>query len=139
MSSIHFFTDGISFRLNQKRKLRSWILDVIEREGGTPGEVNVVLVCDDRLLQMNRDFLNHDYYTDIMTFQEDPDTVSGEIYISIDRVKENARKYKKDASEELHRVIIHGFLHMLGYSDKSDVEKEIMRAREDFYLTLQGL
>lgn len=137
MDQIHFFIDNIPATLRDRRKLKSWIKDAIEREGGKLDEVNIVLTSDEQLRKINKDFLKHDYYTDIVTFQYSTDVLSGELYISYDRVKENARNLGNARRDEIHRVIIHGILHMLGFKDKTKADKEIMRAREDFYLTLR--
>jgi rRNA maturation RNase YbeY len=99
--------------------------------------VAIVFVSDERLLEMNKKYLKHDYYTDILTFPKDTYGVSGELYISIDRVKENAILEEVELKDEVHRVMAHGLLHLLGYNDKSDEEKMKMRDREVFYLNLR--
>lgn len=100
------------------------------------GQLNYVFCSDQSLLQMNREYLNHDFYTDIISFDlsGSTDKISGEIYISLDRVKENAQLFKAPVVEELHRVIFHGALHLCGYGDKSEAEQRTMRKKEDFYL-----
>jgi rRNA maturation RNase YbeY len=101
--------------------------------------VNVIFCSDSFLLDLNKHYLNHDTYTDILTFDySDASTnVSGDIFISIDRVKENAKQFKTTFLQELHRVIIHGFLHLAGYKDKTRPEQQLMRSKEDIYLSLQ--
>ena len=137
MSAISFFTDDIDFKLENQNAVSEWLWDIVRNEGGKITSVTYVFVSDERLLEINRQFLNHDYYTDIITFQEEEGLVSGEIYISVDRVRENAAELGFSFDNELHRVLSHGLLHMLGYNDTSDEQKQTMRSREDFYLTLR--
>lgn len=119
------------------RGIKEWLVACAEAEGKSFGEIAIIIGSDEWLLTYNRQFLNHDYYTDIITFDYvDGDVVSGDLLISIDRVSENALINDVSRETELKRVIIHGFLHLCGYSDKSDEEIEIMRKKEDFYLTL---
>ena len=94
-------------------------------------------MSDDGLLKINKEFLQHDYYTDIITFQNDTEDISGEIYISIDRVEDNAKAVGTTFENELNRVMVHGVLHLMGYGDKSAEEEAVMRQKEDFYLTLR--
>ena len=102
-------------------------------------EINIIFCSDDYLLEINQQYLNHSTLTDIVTFDhgDDSDGLSGDIFISIDRVKENAPKFNIDFETELHRVMIHGVLHLAGYSDKSERQKTVMRKREDAYLSLR--
>ena len=137
MPGISFFLDDIRFSLPKRSGLRNWLKNMIISEGKKPGKIGIILTSDKGLLKLNVEFLKHDYYTDIMTFQDVSDDISGEIYISVDRVRENAKKLDKEFFDELHRVMAHGILHMLGYSDKKDSEKKVMRAKEDFYLNLR--
>jgi len=139
MPDIQFFLDNVDFSLRNTEVLTDWLIQLARNEGKNIDEVNVILVSDDRLLEINREFLKHDYYTDIITFQNEGKELSGEIYISVDRVKENSKTNDIVADEEFHRVLAHGFLHMLGYKDKSDEEKMIMRSKEDFYLNLRPI
>ncbi len=115
-----------------------WVKDVIRREGAQPGDILYHFCNDEFLLQINRDFLHHDYFTDIITFpfSSDPHIISAEIFISIDRVLENSQKMKASFPEEFARVLIHGVLHLLGYDDHTDEEKKEMRSKEDYYLSL---
>ena len=135
---IRFFTEEISFILKDKNKLRKWIQVVIGNEGKLPGDLNYIFCSDNYLYKLNIEYLNHDTLTDIITFDvsEDADEISGEIYISIDRVKENAKKFKVPFYNELHRVMIHGILHLAGYHDKTPEEVSEMRSKEDYYLSL---
>ena len=117
--------------------LREWLNNVGEREGFTVGELSIVLGSDDWLLDYNKQYLNHDYYTDIITFDYvESNVISGDLLISYDRVIDNANSLNVSRETELYRVIVHGFLHLCGYGDKSDAEKELMRKKEDYYLNL---
>jgi probable rRNA maturation factor len=135
---ISFFNEGTSYRLKQKKLLRNWIIFSIKNENKQPGEINVILCPDDYLYKMNVEYLQHDTLTDIITFDYgEADVVSGDLFISLDRIKENAAKYAIKTADELHRVIIHGILHLCGYNDKNGKEKIEMTAREDSYLSLR--
>lgn len=138
-SSILFFCEDVNFKLKNSKKTISWIKDSIKKEGKTAGELNFIFCSDNHLLQMNLDYLQHNTFTDIITFDtgDANDAISGDIFISIDRVKDNAAKFKKELDDELHRVIIHGVLHLIGYSDKTANKKSIMRGKEDAYLSLR--
>lgn len=135
--SITYFKTDVRFRLMNKSDLVAWLTSAIRKEGFKPGTLNIVF-CSDRLLRkMNKQYLRHDYNTDIITFDltEDPSVVNGELYISTDRVEANAAEYGTGFRDELHRVMIHGVLHLCGYSDKSPAKSKEMRAREDYYLS----
>ena len=137
--TILFFCEDVDFKLKTSKKTISWIKDSIENEGKEPGELNFIFCSDNHLLQMNLEYLQHNTLTDIITFDtsEEKRLISGDIFISIDRVKDNALKFKKELDNELHRVIIHGVLHLIGYSDKTANKKSIMRGKEDAYLSLR--
>jgi probable rRNA maturation factor len=136
---IYFHTENIGFRLGQKMLLKRWIKAVIKAEGKQTGDINYIFVSDEALLEMNRNVLNHDYYTDIITFDYCEEAiVSGDLFISIDRVTENAITENTGFENELHRVMIHGVLHLCGYGDKSAKEEIIMRSKEDDYLAMRG-
>jgi rRNA maturation RNase YbeY len=138
MPSISIQAHEVQYTLRDKRKIYDWIRRVVKREGKKDGEIAVILCSDEFLLQMNNDFLQHDYYTDIITFDySEGKTVSGELYISIDRVKDNAIKTWNSTLDELHRVIIHGVLHLCGYGDKTKKEQEIMRNKENSALKIR--
>lgn len=138
-SEISFNTVDRTYVVKQKITLRNWINQTIKREKRITGDLSFNFCSDDYLLSVNREHLNHDYYTDIITFDFcEENTVSGDIYISIDRVKENAKTERKTIQNELHRVIIHGVLHLCGYKDKKPADARIMREKEDFYLSLFG-
>jgi rRNA maturation RNase YbeY len=136
--SVYFFYEDTNFRLKPVRSTKSWIKEVVEREGKVLGSLNYVFCTDGVLSRMNAQYLNHNTLTDIITFNmsELSLTIEGEIYISIDRVKENAIKFKVPFGQELQRVMIHGVLHLIGYGDKTAGQKIIMRKKEDAYLSL---
>ncbi len=130
MPDFGFQFECIPFELHE-RKLKQWVLHIIADHDKKPGDLNFIFCTDDQLLEINRQYLNHDYYTDIISFPLDEKKVGGELYISIDRVRENAKTYKIDFELELFRVMIHGILHFLGYKDKTTADKKKMRAAED--------
>ncbi len=117
---------------------RNWIIEALDREGQQAGAINVVFCDDEPLLEMNIRHLGHHDYTDVITFDytEDLDLLSGDIYISVERVSENAHRFGVSFSEELSRVMIHGVLHLIGYRDDTEADKERMRSRENYYLSL---
>lgn len=115
--------------------IRKWIEQTLDDEGYEPGEINIINCSDDYLLKVNQEHLNHNYYTDIITFDYVVGTVvSGDIFVSEDRISENAEKFAVSAQNEFLRVLIHGVLHLCGYGDYSASEKEGMRNKEDEYL-----
>lgn len=135
--SIHFnFVEIDEFSL-QRRNIKNWIKNCAVNEKRKLGDIQYIFCSDPYLLKINKKFLNHDYLTDIVTFDYDKnDIISGDVFISIDRIKENSAIYKVSFYNELLRVIIHGILHLIGYNDKSDSEKKIMREKENYYLSL---
>jgi rRNA maturation RNase YbeY len=134
MINIEFINCSFDF---DKERLNPWISSVIQREEKSLGIITLVIGSDDWLLEKNQQFLDHDYYTDIITFDYTEDLiVSGDLLISLDRVFENAEDVNVSRETELMRVIVHGVLHLLGYKDKSLKESELMRKKEDYYLTL---
>lgn len=136
MPQITFFEEDIQYKLKDKTKVRQWIKDTITAEGYQLDELTYIFCSDAYLLQINQQYLNHDTYTDIVTFDNSTEnkTITGDIFISIDRIKENAAKFNQTVTNELHRVIIHGTLHLLGYKDKKPAEKKKMTEMEDKYL-----
>ncbi|RYG11546.1 MAG: rRNA maturation RNase YbeY [Chitinophagaceae bacterium] len=136
MPKINFFTEDISYTLKQKTKIKSWISTTIKEEGYALEELNFILCSDAYLLRINQDYLQHDDYTDVITFDnsEELKTIVGDIFISIDRIRENAVQFKSTVETELCRVMIHGTLHLLGYKDKTKAAKTQMTAKEDYYL-----
>jgi rRNA maturation RNase YbeY len=137
---IHFFTEDIIFTLKQKSEIRNWILNTVKNESYRLKELNYIFCSDEYLLGINRQYLNHDTYTDIITFDtsEEERVVVGDVFISIDRIKENADKFKSAERDELHRVMIDGVLHLLGYTDKGKKEKAQMTDKENQYLGLRN-
>ena len=132
---IYLHNQDTEYSYTKKRKLKNWIKNTVKEEGFSIGEINIIFTSDDYLLEINKNFLSHDYYTDVITFDySDNKKISGDIFISVDRVRENAEKYKEKFFDELNRVIIHGILHLLGYKDNTSNEKHLMRKKEDFYL-----
>jgi probable rRNA maturation factor len=138
MASVNFFSQDIPFSVPTPRKTTTWIKKAIIAEGGSLVELNFIFCSDQFLLDINMQFLNHNTYTDIITFDnsEESGKIEGDIFISVDRVKENAAKLVIPFEIELKRVIIHGVLHLLGYSDKSTSQTRQMRKKEDAYLSL---
>ena len=138
MAAINYFSQKPRFKLKNSSKTSSWIKKTIKLEGATLISLNYIFCTDEYLRQMNIQFLNHKTYTDIITFNYNPSEteIEGEIYISIDRVRENSETYNTDFPTELNRVIIHGVLHLLGYNDKNKSQKKAMREKEDSYLSL---
>lgn len=116
-----------------------WLKTIIRNENKKSGEINYIFCDDEYLLQINRDFLQHDYYTDIITFDYvKGKTISGDIFVSLPRISDNASTRSKNFEDELHRVLAHGILHLCGYMDKTEEEEKEMRSKEDFYLALRS-
>jgi len=137
MPSINFFEEDISFKLKNKTAVKQWVKVTIEAEGYKLKELNYIFCSDEYLLKINQQYLDHDTYTDIVTFDnsEKDGIIEGDIFISIDRIRENAVKFNSGEANELHRVIVHGALHLLGYLDKTAEKKKIMTGKEDHYLS----
>jgi probable rRNA maturation factor len=137
---IRFFSEDTDFILAHPRKTSEWIKATAKKERCLIEELNYIFCSDTYLLTINQDFLKHNTFTDIITFDysTSKQSLEGEIYISVDRVSENAFKFKRDFEEELHRVIIHGVLHLIGYKDKKGSDKTLMRKKEDTYLSLRS-
>lgn len=139
---ITFDTEDVKFTLKNKTLLKQWITFTIEKKKRKTGEIAFIFCSDEHLLNINNEYLNHDTYTDIITFDYSKENhllpISGDIFISIERVKENAEKFSKSFEEELHRVIIHGVLHLLGYTDKTKKAKAEMTEQEDICLKALG-
>lgn len=138
MSSISFFSEDTDFVLKNQRKTRNWIRQVISNEGYLLKTLNYIFCSDEYLHEINLKYLSHTSFTDIITFdQSDIEMeIEGDIYISIDRVKENSISFNNTFQKELYRVMIHGVLHLLGYSDKSEEEIKVIRIKEDSCLSL---
>ena len=135
---IRFSTADISYQLRDKTRLRHWLELTARKEKHRIDWLDYILCSDEYLYAMNVRFLSHKTYTDIITFDHRPAAgpIQGECYISLERVRENARSLGVTAGEELHRVMVHGLLHLCGYSDKNVHQQAVMRKREDKYLTL---
>jgi len=135
---ISFFAEDIEMPKIQTSKTELWIKKTADQEGKTCGDINLIFCSDDYLLKLNKEHLQHDYYTDIITFDYgNGDKISGDLFISVDRTNDNASQNNQDNIEELHRIIIHGTLHLIGYGDKSPEEKTLMTSKEDYYLSLR--
>ena len=136
-SKVCFFFEKRDFQLADRNRLKTFIESVFKKEGIRLDSLNFIFVSDKRLLEINRQYLNHNYFTDIISFELSGagQPVVGDIYISIDRVRENAADLGTSFKEELHRVIFHGVLHLCGYGDKSSRDIKEMRSREDYYLS----
>lgn len=132
--AIHFYTEDVDFQLKKAEKITVWIEQAIQEEGGKLSFMNFIFCSDTYLHTINLEHLNHDTYTDIITFPYSKTEVESDIFISIDRVRENAATFEVSFEQELYRVMIHGVLHLLGQGDKSAAEKKEMRAKEDFWL-----
>ena len=130
------FEDIKTFKL-EKKVLKYWLTEAIKSEGKSVGDIVYIFCSDSYLLKINKEYLNHDYFTDIITFDYvEGKLISGDIFVSCDRVEENSSVYEVSFNNELCRVMIHGILHLLGYKDKSDKDQLIMRKKEDYYLNI---
>ena len=136
---INFFSEETDFKPKKVKALRNWLLKSIEAEKYSLEELNFIYCSDEYLLKINKEYLNHDTYTDTVTFDnsEIKGKILGDIFISIDRVRENAKTFSTTTEDELHRVMIHSTLHLLGYKDKSTKDKTEMTAKENEYLQLR--
>lgn len=133
--TIRIFYEETAFRVKGWRKIVQLISEIVKDAGKIPGEINVIITNDENLRKINVQFLEHDYYTDVITFNyNEKKFVNGEIYISADTVFSNSNEYKVSVNKEMSRVIIHGILHLLGYDDKSDDQRSRMRSLEDHWL-----
>ena len=134
---IRYYTQETTFQFQHKRLTSSWLKAVAEAECKRVGEIGIIFCSDPYLLEVNRKYLGHDYYTDIITFDYcEGDLLSGDLFISVDTVRDNAAFYGVAFAEELHRVIVHGVLHLIGYDDHSDADTAAMRTAENRALAL---
>lgn len=135
---IRYFSEGIKFDLQGKLANNRWLRFVAEAEAKRIGDVNIIFCSDPYILDVNINYLGHDYYTDIITFDYvEGDVLSGDLFISIDSVRENSSFYGADFPTELRRVMVHGLLHLIGYDDHTPEEQKVMRSKEDYYLSLR--
>jgi len=135
VSSIDFFFEDIQPVSINQNHIKKYINSLINNELKECGEISVVFCSDNYLLEMNKQYLNHDYFTDIITFDYvEGDTISGDLFISFDRIKENAEQFNTELVKEIYRVVFHGVLHLVGYNDKTDEEQSLMTEKENFYL-----
>lgn len=137
---LRFFAEDVSYTLPQKQATRQWLKAQAATEGRALGDLNYIFCSDEYLLNVNREYLAHDYYTDIITFDnsESEGVLEGDIFISVERVADNARQLNVAPEQEMRRVLAHGLLHLCGYGDKGDAQERIMRAKEDEWLSRFG-
>jgi rRNA maturation RNase YbeY len=135
-NEIRFFLEDCKYRILDKQLIKNWLSETIILENKILGYINIIICTDNYLYELNQKYLAHDTLTDIITFDlSESNILLGEIYISIDRIKENARMFNVAVKDELHRVMVHGVLHLCGYKDKTKKDKEQMTIKEDFYLS----
>lgn len=135
--AINFFTEDVDFKLKGKKDIKSWIKNVITSENKVVGNINFIFTTDESLLEINKKYLKHKTYTDIITFNYNQEKIlNGDIYISVDRVRDNAKVYSDNFEKELFRVLVHGVLHLIGYDDVSDSLEKVIRQKEDQYLKM---
>jgi len=129
-----FYSEIDSFQLKQPNKFIEWLLSVCKAENKEIFHVSFVFTSDEKLREINKEYLNHNYYTDVISFPLEKHPIEGDILISIDRVRDNAQQFKVSFDNELHRVMLHGLLHFIGYNDKTTKDSKIMREKENKYL-----
>ena len=138
MPMVRYFFEDTAFRFKPRRFTSTWLKTVAESEICRLGAVNVIFCSDNYILDINQRYLQHDYFTDIITFDYcEGNVLSGDLFISVDSVRENALEYRTEFEEELNRVIVHGLLHLIGYDDHSDEDVRTMREKENYYLALR--
>ncbi|MBI9039260.1 MAG: rRNA maturation RNase YbeY [Bacteroidales bacterium] len=137
-ANINYFSQNINFSINDENKISEWLHLISKSENFNLSEINYIFCNDNFLYSLNIEYLNHNTFTDVISFDfsERTDQIAGDIYISIERISENANKFNKTINNELFRVMAHGLLHLLGYSDKTKSEKLLMTKKEDYYLSL---
>jgi len=137
---VTYFTEDTDFVFKEKRRTSRWLKLVAESEIRRLGDISVIFCSDDYILDVNLKYLQHDYYTDIITFDYcEGDRLNGDLFISVDSVRENASFYGVEFPDELNRVIVHGLLHLIGYDDHTEEDIAVMRAKENYYLSLREL
>jgi len=137
----NFFSEEIEFQLEEPIQTQDWLATICSNHNHSLEDLNYIFCSDDYLLEINKQYLDHDYYTDIITFDnsEEEQVIEGDIYISVDRIKDNSKSLNTEFHQELHRVIAHGLLHLLGFGDETESEKKVMREKEDACLSLLEL
>ncbi|HIS22652.1 MAG TPA: rRNA maturation RNase YbeY [Candidatus Cryptobacteroides intestinipullorum] len=134
---VAFYFEDTDFKLRHKTRIKEWLRLVAESEVFTLGNISVIFCSDNYILDINQKYLQHDYFTDIITFDySEGGRISGDLFISVDSVRENSVEYGTEFEDELHRVIVHGILHLIGYDDHTEDEIKTMRSKEDYYLSL---
>ncbi len=137
---VSYYTEDICFQFKEKRLTSRWLKFVAESETKRLGDIAVIFCSDHYILDVNMKYLQHDYFTDIITFDYcEGNVLSGDLFISIDSVRENAAFYGSEFADELNRVIVHGLLHLIGYDDHTEEDIAQMRAKENYYLSQRGL
>ena len=137
---VSYYFEDTDFRLKAKTRIKYWLKLVAESEVYRLGNVSVIFCSDNYILDINQRFLQHDYFTDIITFDySEGNRISGDLFISVDSVRENSLEYGTEFEGELHRVIVHGILHLIGYDDHTEEDVRVMRAKENYYLSLYDL
>lgn len=136
MAEISFFQEDIDFQISDDSLYSKWLESIVKYYNKNIETLNYIFTSDEYLLKVNQDYLNHDYYTDIISFPLSKEPISGDIFISIDRVKENSQTLETDFNSELHRVMAHGLLHFIGFDDHSEEDINDMRQAEDFSISL---
>ena len=135
--SVHFHSEAIRFDLKKKVRHKNWIRNWITNHQRIPGDLSIIFTSNEQIKLMNQEYLNHNYFTDVITFDYSLEsTIAGDIFISVDQIRLNAKKYSVSIEDELRRVMIHGVLHLMGYEDTSVEEKELMRKKENEALHL---
>lgn len=135
MIMVSYFFEDTNFKFNRRRLTSQWLKFTAESEIKRIGQVNIIFCSDNYILDINQNYLQHDYFTDIITFDYcEGKTLSGDLFISVDTVRENAIFYGTEFDDELNRVIVHGLLHLIGYDDHSEEDQKTMRSKEDYYL-----
>lgn len=136
---VRYYCEDIKFLFKNKLANNRWLKLVAGSEIKTLGDISIIFCSDNYILDVNIKYLHHDYFTDVITFDYcEGDRLSGDLFVSIDSVRENAIEFGTDFDEELHRVIVHGLLHLIGYDDHTPEDQKVMRAKEDYYLSLRA-
>ena len=137
---ILYYCEDIDFQFRNKTRTNRWLRLVAESEIKRIGDISIIFCSDNYILDVNQKYLQHDYFTDIITFDYcEGDRLSGDLFISVDSVRENSIEYGTDFADELNRVIVHGLLHLIGYDDHTEADVAVMRKKENYYLSLREL